>query len=119
MQRAWIAGDAEVVWRLRASTEWEPMSTRFGEALRSLREGAGLSLYALARRVNWSKAAIGHAETGTRLVSPDLAKALDNELGANGLLIALASEERDHRRTVDEVRRRTLLGVSRERRSWL
>jgi len=85
------------------------MRTRFGEALKALREDAGLSLHALAHRVTWSKAAIGHAETGERLVSAQLANALDRELGANGLLIALAASERDQRRTVDDVRRRTLL----------
>jgi transcriptional regulator with XRE-family HTH domain len=81
----------------------------FGTTLRALRESAGLSLYALAGRITWSKAAIGHVETGVRLPSPEIAAALDRSLGANGVLIALAAAERETRRTVDDVKRRELL----------
>lgn len=77
--------------------------------MRALRESAGLSLLALANRVQWSKAAVGHAETGARTVSPDLARALDTALGAGGVLIALAATERDQGRNLDDVKRRTLL----------
>jgi transcriptional regulator with XRE-family HTH domain len=81
----------------------------FGATLRALRESAGLSLYALARRITWSKAAIGHVETGTRPPSPEIAAALDKALGAGGVLIALAASERETRRTVEDVKRRELL----------
>ena len=84
-------------------------TTRFGQTMKALRESAGLSLLALANQVRWSKAAVGHAETGARAVSPDLARSLDAALGAGGVLIALAAADRDHGRTVDDVKRRTLL----------
>ncbi|MGW4635831.1 helix-turn-helix domain-containing protein [Nocardia sp. NPDC004415] len=41
-----------------------------GARLRALREQAGLSLTALATRVPYSRAALGHYETGTRAASP-------------------------------------------------
>ncbi|MFB7877363.1 helix-turn-helix domain-containing protein [Nocardia sp. NPDC056064] len=41
-----------------------------GARLRALREEAGLSLTALATRVPYSRAALGHYETGTRAASP-------------------------------------------------
>ena len=80
--------------------------------MKALRDAAGLSLYDLSRRVPWSKAALGHAETGTRKPSEQLATALDKELGGNGLLIALAATERLQTRNVSDMKRRTLLTAS-------
>ncbi|WP_278260695.1 helix-turn-helix transcriptional regulator [Nocardia sp. AG03] len=45
-------------------------SSAAGARLRKLREEAGLSLTALATRVPYSRAALGHYETGTRAASP-------------------------------------------------
>ncbi len=70
---------------------------------------AGISLYDLSRRTHWSKAALGHAETGKRTPSRELAEAVDNALAANGLLIALAATARGQGRNVDDMRRRALL----------
>lgn len=66
------------------------MVSEFSQTLKALRESAGLSLYALGKQITWSKAAMGHAETGKRPPTPELARALDRALNANGLLIALA-----------------------------
>ena len=52
-----------------------------GQNLRSAREAAGVSLAALARRTHYSKALLGHLETGERAVKPEhvtaYAQALD------------------------------------------
>lgn len=85
------------------------MPHSFRTAMKALRETAGLSHYDLSRRIPWSTAAIGHAETGRRRPSSQLAAALDEVLGANGLLIALAAAERVQGRNVDDVKRRSLL----------
>lgn len=85
------------------------MGSEFGAMMKALREGKGLSLYALARRITWSKAAVGHAETGFRTPSTGLARALDEALDANGVLIALAAATSTERRTFDDVKRRQLL----------
>jgi transcriptional regulator with XRE-family HTH domain len=69
------------------------LSNTFAQAMKALRESAGLSLSELSRRIPWSKAAIGHAETGARRPSPQMAEALDKVLGAGGLLITLAAAQ--------------------------
>ncbi|MFD5175956.1 helix-turn-helix domain-containing protein [Nocardia sp. NPDC058379] len=46
--------------------------TVVGARLRQLREEAGLSLTALATRVPYSRAALGHYETGTRAASSEV-----------------------------------------------
>ncbi|WP_336084854.1 helix-turn-helix domain-containing protein [Nocardia sp. SSK8] len=48
----------------------ENHSSATGARLRALREEAGLSLTALATRVPYSRAALGHYETGTRAAPP-------------------------------------------------
>ncbi|GAB1642172.1 helix-turn-helix domain-containing protein [Krasilnikovia sp. MM14-A1259] len=40
------------------------MDSEFGDTLRALRNQAGMSLHALSQKIHWSKAAVGHAETG-------------------------------------------------------
>jgi len=78
----------------------------FGAALRALRHARGLSTRALARLANCSPAAVGHAETGARLPSPELAGALDQALGSAPLLVTLLNAHPGD----DDVDRRTLLG---------
>lgn len=57
-----------------------------GESLRSARERAGLSLAGLARLTHYSKALLGHLETGRRAASPEhvtaYARALDVPVSA-------------------------------------
>lgn len=57
-----------------------------GESLRAARERAGLSLAGLARLTHYSKALLGHLETGRRAVSPEhvtaYARALDVPVSA-------------------------------------
>jgi transcriptional regulator with XRE-family HTH domain len=74
----------------------------FPQALRLLREEAGLSLAALASRSQVSKSHIGNLESGVRAPNPAVVRALDNALDAGGFLIAMTDE-------VDSVKRRTLL----------
>ncbi|GAA1405590.1 helix-turn-helix transcriptional regulator [Catellatospora coxensis] len=85
------------------------MTSEFGEVMKVLRESAGLSLFGLAKRITWSKAAVGHAESGLRAPTPELARAIDRALGANGVLIAVAATMRTRRRNVSDVDRRDLL----------
>lgn len=87
------------------------MANEFARAAKALRLGAGLSLAELAKRANYSKAAIGHAETGRHPPTPELARAIDSALGANGLLIALAAAIQDSRRSVMDVNRREMLAT--------
>lgn len=83
------------------------MEQSFGAALRALREARGLSIRALARTANCSPAAVGHAETGRRPPTPELATAFDRALGTAPLLTTMLDERpgRD-----DQADRRTLLG---------
>ena len=77
------------------------MADTIGEVLHSLREAAGMSLRGLADRVHYSKALLGHVETGTRQPTPDLAAACDQVLGTTPLLtvlIALDGEDQAMRR---------------------
>lgn len=59
--------------------------SELGGKLRAARESAGLSLAALARRTHYSKALLGHLETGKRTVTPEhvtaYARALDIAVG--------------------------------------
>ncbi|MGH3568907.1 MAG: helix-turn-helix domain-containing protein [Pseudonocardia sp.] len=52
-----------------------------GANLRAAREASGLSLAALARRTHYSKAALGHLETGRRVVLPEHVTAYSRALG--------------------------------------
>lgn len=79
--------------RLQPPVEGLPMGTAFGDALRSLRARAGLSLAALAREVPYSKSHIGNVETGTRQADRTFAEACDRALGTSPLLVLLNSNE--------------------------
>lgn len=84
------------------------MPDSFGSALRAMREAAGLSLAALARRASVSKSQLGNLETGTRQPTIDIAEAIDRALRAGGVLIELAAIERGGG---DDMRRRALLAT--------
>lgn len=84
------------------------MPESFGSALRTMREAAGFSLAALARRANVSKSQLGNLETGTRPPTIEIAEAIDRALRAGGVLIELAAAERGGK---DDMRRRALLAT--------
>jgi transcriptional regulator with XRE-family HTH domain len=50
-------------------------------ALRAARDAAGVSLAAMARRTNYSKALLGHLETGKRTILPEHIQAYEDALG--------------------------------------
>lgn len=77
----------------------------WGDTLRQLRQAAGLSLSGLAARAYVSRATIGHAETGARPPTTDLAVACDTALGTTPVLATLLALDT----TGDDMRRRTLL----------
>ena len=74
--------------------------SEFAAALRTLRQAAGLSLDALARRAHCGKATIGHAENGIRMPGSAIVHALDRALDAGGVLISMAQASHEHRRRV-------------------
>ena len=57
--------------------------------LRRLREAQGWSLAELARRAPFSKSYLSKLETGSKRITPDIARCLDEALGAEGALVAL------------------------------
>jgi transcriptional regulator with XRE-family HTH domain len=65
----------------------------FGEALRRLREVAGLSQPALARRVHVSQASLSRYENGRQTVDPKTADRFDKILKADGALRSLLPTE--------------------------
>ncbi|WP_308283276.1 helix-turn-helix transcriptional regulator [Pseudonocardia nigra] len=54
-----------------------------GQRLRAAREDAGVSLTSLARRTHYSKALLGHLETGNRTVTPEHVTAYARALGVS------------------------------------
>jgi DNA-binding XRE family transcriptional regulator len=80
----------------------------FGLVLRTLRQQQGLSVAGLAKRVAFSRQAIGNVETGTYQPSKDLATALDIALGCSPLLATLLEIQKGG----DDVNRRALLGTA-------
>lgn len=75
-----------------------------GEALRSLREAAGLTQRGLAAKAFASKTLIGAVEKGEKALQADLAEACDRVFGTTPLLATLAAIAGG-----DDVRRRALL----------
>jgi transcriptional regulator with XRE-family HTH domain len=65
------------------------MPETFGQGLRRLREDAGLSQPALARRVPVSQSSLSRYESDRQAVDPDTAARLDDLLHASGTLSAL------------------------------
>lgn len=74
-----------------------------GEQLRALRDMAGLSLSQLARLVPYSKAALGHYETGFRSIPPEVVCWYETASGLRDAITAVAALGRA------EVDRRTFL----------
>jgi hypothetical protein len=64
-------------------------ATPFGPELRRWRLGAGLSLTALARRVNYSRGHLSKIENGVKPPTPELARGCDAALDAAGALAGL------------------------------
>ncbi|MEV5412134.1 helix-turn-helix transcriptional regulator [Thermopolyspora sp. NPDC052614] len=62
----------------------------FGEALRRLRLGAGMSIREVARMAHCGKSHVSDLENGRRSPSLAVAAALDKALGADGELVGLA-----------------------------
>jgi transcriptional regulator with XRE-family HTH domain len=57
--------------------------SELGRNLRAAREAAGVSLAALARRMHYSKALLGHLETGARTATPEHVTAYARALGVS------------------------------------
>lgn len=84
------------------------MVEHLADVIRSIREGAGLSLGALATRTTYSKSYLGNIENGQRAVTKEIAEALDHAFGTAPLLVTLwqmGSEDNDE----SDVKRRTFL----------
>ena len=75
-----------------------------GVAVRTLRHAAGMSMADLAKAATISKGYVGFIEAGANTPTTAVVAALDNALGAGGLLRALAHED-------DEMKRRSLLAA--------
>jgi transcriptional regulator with XRE-family HTH domain len=86
------------------------MTETFGEALRRLRESAGLSQPRLAQRVPISQASLSRYERGRQAVDPRTADRLDEILGAGGALRALLPADSSSMLTPDD-RDRIAYGV--------
>ncbi|MFD9939649.1 helix-turn-helix domain-containing protein [Nonomuraea sp. NPDC059023] len=65
-------------------------TTAFGAELRRWRTLRGLSLTTLAERVHYSKGYLSKIENGGKRPTPELARACDRALEANGALVRLA-----------------------------
>src|SRR6266566_4777983 len=94
--------------RLEAADAEPRPEARLGIALRRAREGRGVSLRALARRLYRSHSNLVEYERGHRLAPRDAVEAYEAELGvAPGTLVAiyeqarlvLYGEDRSHRQT--------------------
>ncbi|MFY1684796.1 helix-turn-helix domain-containing protein [Micromonospora sp. WMMD730] len=84
------------------------MSDNFRTELRRRRLEANLSLHQLAELVPCDQGYLSKVENGHRRPGPDMTASLDQALGANGALFALAGEEQEGG---EDVRRRTVLGA--------
>lgn len=82
------------------------MSDNFRTELRRRRLEANLSLQQLAEMVPCDQGYLSKVENGHRRPGPDMTASLDQALGANGALFALAGEEQEGG---EDVRRRTVL----------
>ncbi|MBW4704641.1 helix-turn-helix transcriptional regulator [Micromonospora sp. RL09-050-HVF-A] len=82
------------------------MSDNFRTELRRRRREANLSLHQLAELVPCDQGYLSKVENGHRRPGPDMTASLDQALGANGALFALAGEDQEGG---EDVRRRTVL----------
>src|SRR5262249_30088621 len=69
------------------------MTTAFGRELLRVRNERGLSLAQLAKLVPCNRSYINQLEHGDRRPSPEFASKVDEVLGADGVLIALAVDQ--------------------------
>jgi transcriptional regulator with XRE-family HTH domain len=76
--------------RLKPLTPMRSPVHEFGSLLRELRIRAGLTQPELGAQIHTSKSTVSRAETGGRLLAPDLVAACDALLNASGRLIGLA-----------------------------
>jgi transcriptional regulator with XRE-family HTH domain len=60
-----------------------------GARLRELRQARGWSLAEMARQVSYSKSYLSKLETGTKRITPDIARCLDEALDTGGALAAV------------------------------
>src|SRR5690242_8918813 len=68
------------------------VDSRFGERMRALLDARGISYRALAARVYQSKSHLNDIANGRKLPTLEIARRLDEVLGAGGELVALARE---------------------------
>ncbi|HEX7308058.1 helix-turn-helix transcriptional regulator [Lentzea sp.] len=68
----------------------QPLSPTFAQEVRRLRNERGLSLNQMTTRVPYSKGHLSKIENGHVAPNPEMARVLDDALGAGGRLIALA-----------------------------
>ncbi|WP_205669111.1 helix-turn-helix domain-containing protein [Amycolatopsis suaedae] len=85
------------------------MVESFGALLREYRDGAGMSLTELAKRVNYSKGYLSKIENGVKPPNAILARLCDSTLDAGGALVDAA---RSRRAAPGEVDRRQVLAAS-------
>jgi helix-turn-helix protein len=71
------------------------MTESFGELLRKCREAAGVSMGALAKRVNYSKSYLSKIENDVKPPSANFARLCDNALDAGGALIGAEHAARE------------------------
>ncbi|MDA3648679.1 tetratricopeptide repeat protein [Saccharopolyspora indica] len=68
--------------------------TAFGIALRKYRESAHIGLRAFARQIMFSPGHLSHVETGAKRPTVEFARACENALGLDGVLLPLVSNSR-------------------------
>jgi DNA-binding XRE family transcriptional regulator len=74
------------------SSKSSSLALAWGRQLKMHREAAGLTQEALAKKVGYSRSTIASLETGAFIASEEVALALDEAVGANGLIVMLRSD---------------------------
>jgi DNA-binding XRE family transcriptional regulator len=74
------------------SSKSSSLALAWGRQLKMHREAAGLTQEALAKKVGYSRSTIASLETGAFIASEEVAVAIDNAVGANGLLVGLRGD---------------------------
>lgn len=74
------------------SSKSSSLALAWGRQLKKHREAAGLTQEALAQKVGYSRSTIASLETGAFIASEDVAIALDEAVGANGLIVLLRDD---------------------------
>jgi transcriptional regulator with XRE-family HTH domain len=84
--RYWKAGE---VTRSNMNNIPDTTGEQAGAKLRHLRDDRGWSLAEMARQVPYSKSYLSKLETGTKRITPDIARCIDEALGTDGALAAV------------------------------